>query len=239
MPGQGYLRGPCPGAARTGPPGCGEQLPRPTLSRSGLQACRGWGSSLDLPISGPVAPCVPSETHSICCGSHGAAPKLSSGPGLADSLGSPGHSPPSEDEQTADPRGHSCAQGSRLGRSRTGPGGCGLSPPANWSLSLQDTQRLTPPWVMLPGPPGGHSSAGPPPAHLPPLSPYRSFQNLLPKSSLQEACQVSASEEPRLGGADPDRSGPPLPSPWGAGAGDLPSCRGAHRWHHQAGTPGV
>ena len=125
------------------------------------------------------------------------------------------------------------------GQAPSAPGGCGLSPPANWPLSLQDTRRLTPPWVMLPGPPGGHSSAGAPPAHLPPLAPYRSFQNLLPKSSLQEACRGSASEEPRLGGADPDCSGPPLPSLWGAGAGGLPSCRGAHRWHHQAGTPGV
>lgn len=54
----------------------------------------------------------------------------------------------------------------------------------------------------------GHSSAGPPLAHQPPLSPYRSFQNLLPKSFLQGACQGSASEEPRLGGIDPDCSGP-------------------------------
>lgn len=131
-----------------------------------------------------------------CHGSHGAAANLSLPPGLgaAHALGSPGHHHPSEMSQPRTPEGIHVPWDPSWGAPGQTPGSLEdvVSVCQQPGLSLARTlQRLMPPrcpGVMFLDLLGAALLLGfPLPTHF--QSPYRCFQNLLPKSFLQGAYQ--------------------------------------------------
>lgn len=185
---RGICQGRCRGPPSAGSPGWRGQPPHPTLPCSDCRAPRGGvpaltptsaqrPSSLLPPASTLWPPSVP-ETVSLLpwVSRCSCKPQPATGSRCCPRPGEPRSPPPFRDEPTEDPRGHSCALGSQLGSSRTDPrvpGGCGLSLPATRPLPGQDTPEANAPslpWGYVPGPPGGRSSAGLPPAHPLPIS---------------------------------------------------------------------
>lgn len=185
---RGLCQGQCPGTTPADSPGW-RAAPHPTLPCSGSRASRGGvgGPASTSPPLGPqpqscilhsaITPWPPRASGTVAIQPRVAHDSCKPQP-LPGSLycrqpGEPGLSPHFRDEPTEDLRGHSHARGSQLGSSRTTPGA-----PGGYGLSASDSAPLTRtlmpprrPGIMLPRAPGGRSSAGPRPAHPPPLPP--------------------------------------------------------------------